>query len=82
MDDVSAGNCAKAGEQRAGGREEERKTAKKRVRGWSGKVYYQRRPGSSLAGLALEILHGVPSSIKGHVILRGRDGESLKRNFA
>lgn len=79
MDDVSAGNCAKAGEQRGGGGGGGEKTG----RGWSGKVYYRRRPGSSSPRLALEILHGVSSSIKGHVIFRGRDGESraAKRNF-
>lgn len=59
-----------------------KETAEKRTRGWSGKVYYRRRPGSSSPGVALEILHGVSSSIKGHVIFRGRDGESPKRNSA
>ncbi|KOX73042.1 hypothetical protein WN51_01764 [Melipona quadrifasciata] len=64
-------------EQRAAG---EREEEEKRVE-WKS-VLSERRPGSSWAGLALEILHGDPSSIKGHVVLRGRDGESPKRNFA
>lgn len=80
MDDVSAGNCAKAGGAKR--RRRRRKRREKTGRGWSGKVYYRRRPGSSSPRLALEILHGVSSSIKGHVIFRGRDGESrAERNF-
>lgn len=73
MHDVSAGNCTKACVQRAGGedgREEREDGVEKCIIGGP--------QGSSSPELALEILRGVPCSIKGHVIFRGRGGESLK----